>query len=286
MGLDRLVSPCTYQGGKQRVAKEIIDKIYDEFTVDDNTYFYDLCCGSGAVSLELLNHGFNSSKLVMLDKGLYGLFWKGLSDGTFDSERFKHYCDRIPSDLSLVKGFMEDLSREPIDDDLVYRYLLLQSAAFGGKQIWLEGNKWHNKSFRSFWQPTETSKRRSVVNPMMPGVSELERRVKNLTERMSGKFTAYNDDISLVLSDEFIIHDNSIIYIDPPYSGTTKYGFSFDYMEFIKKLQSRADIHIVVSEKEKLSGVNKAYQLNFNSSKGGISGNKKVTQEEWFNIFQ
>lgn len=40
-----LLPPCSYQGGKQRLAKQIVDIILQENKINDNTKFYDLCCG-------------------------------------------------------------------------------------------------------------------------------------------------------------------------------------------------------------------------------------------------
>ena len=46
--------PCAYQGGKQRVAVQIVDILLEAAPGPDSR-FYDLCCGSGAVSIELVN---------------------------------------------------------------------------------------------------------------------------------------------------------------------------------------------------------------------------------------
>ena len=47
MSIVKLLPPCAYQGGKQRLANQICD-IIDEREGSDFV-FYDLCCGSGAV---------------------------------------------------------------------------------------------------------------------------------------------------------------------------------------------------------------------------------------------
>ena len=64
----QLAPPCTYQGGKQRVSKEIIDYIFNSVPVNKNTKFFDLCCGSGAITIELLNRGIKPKNITMLDK--------------------------------------------------------------------------------------------------------------------------------------------------------------------------------------------------------------------------
>ena len=49
---------CTYQGGKQRFASPIVDHLLTA-TTEPDSLFYDLCCGSGAISIELVNRGMN-----------------------------------------------------------------------------------------------------------------------------------------------------------------------------------------------------------------------------------
>ena len=70
--IEKLEIPCSYQGGKQRLAKQIVDIFYAENEINDDTKFYDLCCGSGAVSLELINRGFNPNNIIMIDNGCFG----------------------------------------------------------------------------------------------------------------------------------------------------------------------------------------------------------------------
>ena len=82
---------------------------------------------------------------------------------------------------------------------------------------------------------------------------------------------------------QFIPGDNCIIYIDPPYSDTTGYGFNFDLGKFLSKLCVKTLSPIFVSEKRSLS--NTSIKINFNGAKGGISGNKKGKNEEWLSRF-
>jgi len=71
----RLRVPCSYQGGKQRVAAEIAEILVDETgIVDSGAEFFDLCCGSGAISVEMINKGVDPSKITMLDRGPWGFF--------------------------------------------------------------------------------------------------------------------------------------------------------------------------------------------------------------------
>lgn len=201
-----LVSPCSYQGGKQRVAKEIVDYILNTTFLSKDTKFYDLCCGSGAVTVELLNRGVQPKNITMCDKSSWGLFWKSIGEGIFDLNKFYKYSKAVPRDKSLIQAHIKELSKTNADIDEEYKYILLQASSFGGKQICKKDGKWQSPSFRNFWQPTETSNRRSVVNPMMPMIEELEKRVKILADNCKG-LTCHHKDIYEML--DIIENDNS-----------------------------------------------------------------------------
>lgn len=271
-----LTIPCAYQGGKQRIAKDIVDIIFNENEIFEDTIFYDLCCGSGAISIELVNRGFNRNNIIMVDKSPWGLFWKMIGDTTFSMDIFRFYIDSIPKDISKIQEYIKNLSKQPAHINASYVFLLLQASAFGSKSIWIKDNKWQNTSFRSYWLPTETSSRRSPVNPMMPMPETLYQRVQELSFGMEG-IKGYCCDCN----DIKIESDNAIIYIDPPYQGTTKYGFEFDYMNFIDKYKSKYPIYL--SEGKQLS--NNATTITKERSKGGISGERKSSNQEWLNKF-
>lgn len=278
----KLVPPCSYQGGKQRLAKKIVDIIFEQNEINEDTKFYDLCCGSGAITLELINRGIHPSNITMVDSGVYGAFWNSVANDEFDINIFKQEIDKLPS-VDKIQSYLQRLSNLSVNKDLLeYHYLLLQSGSFGSKQIWVENDKWKNNSFRSYWTPTETSNRRSPVNPMMPMPNTLFDRVKNIVDYMAGSINAINLDISKI---EWHFDKNSIVYIDPPYKNTTGYGFNFDYEEFI--INNWAYVNIYVSEGYKMDGVEDAILLSKGRAKGSISGDiKKKPTEEWLNIFK
>lgn len=247
----------------------------------DDTKFFDLCCGSGTITLELINRGVNPKNITMLDISSWGSFWKAIGNGTFSCSRFLEYADNVPKDRAMIQGYMALLSKEAPDKDECYKYLLLQASSFGGKQIWNKDGKWCSASFRSYWQPTETSNRRSPVNPMMPMVDELCERVKAIAGSCIG-VNCIHDDIYTIL--ELIPKENCIIYIDPPYTNTAGYGFGFELSDFLSKLFDKTLSPIFVSEKESIS--DESVRLDFNGAKGAISGNKRGKNEEWLNIYR
>lgn len=279
----KLQPPCSYQGGKQRIAKQIVDIIFEQNEIDDYTQFYDLCCGSGAISIELVNRGINPSNITMVDKSPWGLFWQKIGDYTFSPEVFKFYIDDIPKDITKIKEHAQEMLKQPANDgefdNMVYKFLILQACAFGSSATWVENNQWKKAGgLRNYWLPTETSNRRSPVNPMMPMPDTLFERVENIAANMMD-VNGYYGDVT-----EVEIKDNSIIYIDPPYEGTAHYGYNFDYMSYIENIKrNNNDIKIYLSEGKQIS--DNAIRISGARSKGGISGKRKSNNEEWLNIY-
>lgn len=258
--------PTVYQGSKQRIANHILDIINPNPALP----FYDLCCGSGAISIALVERGFPAKNIHMCDSGPYGLFWKAVGDGTFDMDRLRHLCASVPKDKSLIKTWMEQLSKQPANIYTPYVFLLLQASSFGGKAIWVDNNKWQNCSFRSYWMPTATSNRRSPVNPMMPMTDTLIKRVEEICQKMLGVH-AYHCDIKE-------ISPEGTIYVDPPYLNTTHYKDEFDVVDWACKLNKL----VYISEYKPLS--KRAWQLTEKRAKGGISGNRTTFNEEWLSL--
>ena len=280
--------PCSYQGGKQRLAKQIVDIFYKENNINDDTKFFDLCCGSGAISLELINRGFNPNNITMIDNGCFGQFWQDIANEEFDLDIFKREIENLPN-LENIQSYLKKLSDLPVDEDkMVYHYLLLQAGAFGSKQIWIENNKWKNNTFRSYWLPTETSNRRSPVNPMMPMPNTLYNRVESIVKQLSGSIIASResvfDAVYRIDEERNKGNKNIIIYIDPPYANTTGYKETFDIYSLEGQIWSTSPIYI--SEGYKMKGASESYLLSVGRTKGNISGEvKKKPTEEWLNRF-
>lgn len=271
--------PCSYQGGKQRVAAQIVDHLLEAAPGPDSQ-FYDLCCGSGAVSIELVNRGVDPSRIRMLDISSWGAFWSAIGCGTFNMDVFEQLLSELPSDKRCIKAHMSELSALPVGDHEVELYPLLQACSFGGKQIWRSGEHWMNACFRDYWEPTATSIRRSPANPMQPSPAELRRRIDALVNGMRG-LTCLNMDIMTVL--DAPLPKNSVVYVDPPYQSTTKYGFGFDLTSFIDRFREVNEAPLFVSEGAPLS--DNALMLLFGGAKGGISGIRKGKHQEWLSRF-
>jgi hypothetical protein len=271
--------PCSFQGGKQRIAAQIADHLIDSAPEPDSR-FYDLCCGSGAVSIELVNRGIDPSRIWMLDISSWGSFWSAIGAGTFKMGVFERLLADLPSDKRHYKDHMSALSAIPVKEDEAELYPLLQACSFGGKQIWRDGYRWANACFRDYWEPTTTSVRRSPANPMQPGPIELLRRIAALATGMRG-VNCIKDDITTILSTP--LPSNAVVYVDPPYDSTTQYGFSFDLSSFITRFREINQVPLFISEGVPLN--NKALMLTFGGAKGGISGARKGRHQEWLSRF-
>lgn len=285
---EKLEIPCSYQGGKQRLAKQIVDIFYSENEINDYTKFYDLCCGSGAVSLELINRGFNSNNITMIDSGCFGQFWQDIANDEFELNIFKEEIDKIPL-LENIPFYLKKLSNKQVDENrMIYHYLLLQAGAFGSKQVYVNEQKWVTPGFRKYWIPTETSNRKSPVNPMMPMPKTLYKRIENIVNQVSGCIIASREnvfDAVYRINEELRSgNKNVIVYIDPPYFNTTKYKETFEIYNLIQKICDNFPIYI--SEGYEMKDAKYTYLLSQGRNKGNISGElKKKPIKEWLNKF-
>lgn len=271
--------PCAYQGGKQRIAAQIVDVLLDEVSGKD-AMFYDLCCGSGAISIELVNRGVDPSRVIMLDCSSWGAFWSAIGAGVFRMDVFDDLLAGIPADKHAVKSHMAELSMQPVGTMEAEMYPVLQACSFGGKQIWYDGERWENAFFRDYWEPTPTSVRRSPANPMQPSPEELRRRVAALVAGMRG-VSCHRADIMSLLDEP--VPAGAVVYVDPPYRGTTGYAYGFDVMAFISRFKELNTAALLVSEGVALS--DDAVHLAFGGAKGGITGVRVGRHQEWLSRF-
>lgn len=271
--------PCSYQGGKQRVAAQIVDVLL-EAAPKSNSRFYDLCCGSGAISIELVNRGIDPSQIFMLDISSWGTFWSAIGSGTFNMNVFDQFLSELPSDKRKFKAYMSSLSALPVLNHEAELYPLLQACSFGGKQIWRKVDRWANACFRDYWEPTENSIRRSPANPMQPSPVELRRRIDALANGMKG-VVCLKMDVMTILDKH--LPSNAVVYVDPPYQSTTGYGFDFDVISFAKRFKEINKTQLFISEGVPLN--DDAFMLTFGGANGGISGSRKEKHQEWLSRF-
>lgn len=277
----KLVPPCSYQGGKQRLSKQILDVIFEQNEIDEDTKFYDLCCGSGAITLELINRGVNPKNITMIDASMWGKFWEAIANNKFNLDIFKNEIDKLP-EISDINKYLKGINNNKIIKELdIYHFLLQQAGSFGSKYIDSNGNNWINSTFRNYWTPTKTSNRRSPVNPMMPMPNTLFQRIELIIKTISGDIKAIHSKIEDV---DWCFNNTSIVYIDPPYKNTSGYNYDFDYENFI--INNRC-ANIYVSEGYKMSFTDDSILLSKGRTKGNVNGDiKKKPVEEWLNIYK
>jgi len=188
---------------------------------------------------------------------------------------FMSYIEAIPKNPRLIHDFMRELSMQPASRDTTEVFIILQAATFGGKALWIANDKWCNNTFRSYWEPTATSSRRSHVNPMMPMSETLARRVQTVMQRMHG-VEAHWDDAATIE-----IEPGSLAYIDPPYLGTTAYGHTLDAPALFGRVGLSSICYLSEGRKVGDEGI----LLHVGRAKGGISGDRKVTiNQEWLSV--
>lgn len=277
----RLTPPCTYQGGKQRISRQVVDHIFSKSHIDDETSFFDVCCGSGAITIELLNRGVSPDRIVMIDISSWGAVWSAIGAGKFDLGTLKSYLDLVPDDKSAIHAFATELAKEPASIDEIYKYLILQACSFGGKQIWREGDVWRNAFFRRHWLPTASSVRRSPANAMQPSPTALYERLARIVDAATG-VRGLQADVSVLLEQDY--DARAVIYVDPPYQNTTSYGFKFELTDFVRTVQAKSPATVFVSEAAAVSS--DAVRINAEGPRGGISGNRRAAHEEWLNSFR
>ena len=271
--------PMSFQGGKQRVSEKLVNIIKGDI---ENTQYVDLCCGSGAVSIELVNQGVHPEDITMVDQSDWGNFWFQVSCGSFDLCWFEDIINDIPKNKDDIKEHLNTIAKAGYDKedniDVVPYWLVLQAGSFGGKHIWTKDGKFMNASFRSYWKPTATSSRRSPVNPMMPMPETLLNQVKVVVGNMSPIKACQADvlDFNWEWYESSRNKDKVVVFIDPPYIGTTGYGFDLDYKVWLKGLNLPSNYSVYITDYVQHSST---YWELSNTSKGGISGGSTKRQE-------
>lgn len=268
--MQKLMIPVSYQGGKHRLAGQIVDHI--QYT---GGQVYDVCCGTGAISIELINRGAKPEDITMIDLGPWGEVWKHVGAGSFSLPYFQHYLEQIPPDRRMIKEWATSVAEEPVYfGDVPYLYLILQAASFGAKAIWLDGDRWQHHGFRAYWEPKPTSRYRYPINPMHPMPGTIYARMEEVCKRMRGVRGRCVDATAV----HYVPH--SCLYIDPPYQGTLGYGHTL-FLQPI--LDNTPTCRVYVSEQEPLTQA--AVQLTGRETRGGVSGQATHTRQEWLSFF-
>jgi len=259
--------PATYQGGKQRLAAQILDIIKP--TAEG---FADLCCGSGALAIEARSRGIPAAAVTMVDCGPWGIVWEEVAEGRFDLVRLRRIADAVPTEVAKQADFIRELLRQPASIDTAATYLILQAGAFGGKAVALVGDRW-SCTARGAWQhPTDPKKH---TGTMMPCAAEVVRRMEVLCGLLFEVKASRGDFLALTG-----LH--GVVYVDPPYVGTSGYdGKKVAPIDFDAFARRNPDADLWVSEARAM-GL-EAVMLSAGRTQGGIKGKRAKPNEEWLN---
>jgi len=282
-----LVPPVTHHGGKLRYASHIWDVIVQHHALSGNTRFVDVCCGSGAVTFEAIRRGIPPGRCLMIDAGPYGLVWEAIAHGQFDMDRLGALCDQVPSDMRQVHDWLVALSKQPVDvghppfsyGSAPYVYLLLQSGAWGGKQVGIRDGCWLTPGFGDYWVPQAISLAHGISIALHVSPDSLKQRMEHLVAGWSGIRAWWGDAASF----DYQVDTDTIIYIDPPYEGTTRYADSFDW-----RTLAGLPCDVFVSERKPLglvaSLLPRAGRSGVIAPKAGVPASS--TRQEWVTLFR
>lgn len=263
--------PATYQGGKQRLAEEIVAIcLATRSKLDAPPDFADLCCGSGAVTIAARLAGIPPESIMMVDSGPWGHVWLKVAEGKFSLEALRRIAAAVPKIPEQQADFLRELLKQPIDIDRAETFLILQAGSFGGAAIDDSAGRWKG-TFRNFWRSPKDPKK--WTGTMMPCADEVVRRMEVLCELLLG-VVAWRGDFLKVHG------ESGIIYVDPPYVGTSGYAgkktVEIDFPTFAAR-NPKADVW--VSEARAIGS--HATMLHAGRAMGGISGKRKRPNEEW-----
>lgn len=293
-----LQPPIAYPGSKDYLASKILDILYAENKMGDDTQFYEVCCGSGAVSLSLVNKGFDPNNITMIDNSCIGEFWQSVANDEFDLNTFTSELDRVPiKDFKELKMYLENLSEQPVsytDTLMIYHYLILQAGSYLGEPVSISDNAWQNVSFHDFQQPT--NKRQYVVSPMKPMPDVMYQRVADIVYQLGGCIKAFRGDACEVLDrvDMDIKRGvkSIVVYINMPRKSTA--DCDIDIHDLVPKITALGkEVVVYVSGRCALSNADRTYMLSQAkcTAKRGNTGVQrfkeqgKPTIEEWLSKF-
>lgn len=241
---DQYQAPIPIKGCKARIAHRIIDWL----PLRHEPMFHDLCCGSGAVSIALVEMGYDPKKIVMVDASPWGDFWRLIGTGLFRVNRFRNFINLIPTDKRRQRKFLMRFSTEwrqawvdeydshvSLYHDYLYAWLILQAASFSGQVVDWQNHSFHFHGLRKYRKGHPVFK---------PSLKTLAKRVEFLVYRMTG-VTGFQAHVH-EHAEQTWNHTpgtNHIVYLDPPYSNvgnpTSKsrdYPYQVNTWEFVTRL--------------------------------------------------
>lgn len=272
-----LLPPVSTHGSKRKLAPDIVPYLLQH----NSDIYYDLCCGGGAISLELLKHHIDPTHITMIDIGLWGLFWSTISQNRFSVSILDHYIQQIPLDPYAVKEYIESLVLSDPTHDTVYKFLLIQACNFGGKAIRLNTQHlWENISIKPYWTPKPTSVRQTPSTTFSIAPHKLVTRIHTIL-KFCHNIHAYHTSVH-----SYEYPHNSVVYIDPDYKNTYGYKYSVDISHVV---ENAYNAHLYISETIPLTYMSPyatAHPIRHNPSNTILNAKRSSTvHTEWLTYF-
>ncbi len=259
-------SPAAYQGNKSFIAKQIVDIV----GLPSEKPFFELCCGSGAVSCAAVEAGHRPELITMVDLSPWGHFRRAIGDGSFDLRYFECLLNRVPADPSKVRGYLTELAAQPPDEHVAETFVLLQSGTYSGRPVTIAEGRWQIPGYRGYWIPKVGSRSRGTKHPMSPQPKSMLERVRVISARMKG-VRGVCADVRKVSSSI----GAAKVYIDPPYAGKSKYWYNVALSDVVGTCWA--------SEARPLSNI--SMRLSVGRPDGGHSATRKgLPAEEWLSL--
>lgn len=241
-----------YIGGKSNLASKIIANI----NIPPSSRFYDMCCGSGEISLALVRRGFNPKRITMVDNGPWGQVWEKIGKKTFSLERFATICHQF-NNYQDIKGWCRQAS---CDRDRVYNFLILQACSYGGRPVTIKDGQFKILGFRKNIQPA---------------IPILYRRVKEAVERLAGMEGSKKNVLQIRPEQD------AVLFFDPPYDNEAR--FYQDNTLTISQIRTQFSKFYCTFSCELAPG---GVSLHTDSRRAGVKGNRTYFRTEYLSHIQ
>ena len=191
LNFTRNVSPLRYPGGKTRACKIINDIIVNHFNIKNFDTLISPFFGGG--SFEFYFQNTHNVKLIVNDKfkPLYN-FWKQIKeDKDVLCKELREIKIVTKEQFTNYRKTIMDLNNDTLNQSILY--FVINRCSFSGSTL-------------SGGFSEEASKKRYTLS----SISKIE--LLNFSN-----VEIYNEDFKDFLKDSFLIRDNSLMYLDPPY---------------------------------------------------------------------
>ena len=235
-----------YKGSKKKISKKIVEIIKQNF--GSNKPVYDLFGGGGAITCELMLNGFDVV-YNELDKSVVDMFEKAL---TADSDYLKSLIISREEFYSI-----REKEIKTVDDELKLlinsfgnsRTGYLYGADIADKKYNLAKELLDNNQYKNYRQ-------QKLYKMRLQQLEQLQRPLQ-ITNKSYEDFSGVED---------------AILYLDPPYEGTSGYGNTFDSQVFYDWAFKIAKRNIILISSYTVSDDNFGVAYEFPTAKSTFQG--------------